>query len=605
MSSSSESVPTLREAFSQLKRLVYLIRPYWKQLTKGFLLGPLVGIFAMVPPYMSKLLIDEVYPSQDVNLMHVLVGGILAAMATRAIMQAVQSYYMLYVNTRLSNATRLLFFNHLQHLRPQFFDEHEVGEINSRFQDIKKALDSVNQTFRTVFTQGVYLLLVPPFLFYLQWKLALVALVTIPLAVLIVTLAGKYLRKYWKKSAEAYADLNALQVETLTQIRTIKTLALEPQVYDDANDQIDEAMKMELRAGGMSQLVNMTNGILRALNTVLFTWLGWTFILSGSMTLVSYIAFTFYIQYLYRPLRDLVQLFSDFQESAVNLRRMFEYLEKPTERAPTSAYKDRGGSSIDHPIQGNLQIRNVTFGYGDDEPVLREINLEVPQGTTLGIVGGTGSGKTSFLKLLVLMATPDHGEILVDGTPHDQIDLTDLRRQMAVVWQEFSLLKGTIWTNLTLGLDDVTKDQVDRAVEICCVDDLIQDSPNGYDTEVAEWGATLSGGQQQRLALARALLRDAPVFLLDEVTSNLDVQTEEMLLDNLFTELRDRTVLFVTHRVTSATRADRICVFDSGRIVDVGPHERLMEECSIYRNLYNTASGTATTEPEKTPVQGA
>jgi ABC-type multidrug transport system fused ATPase/permease subunit len=171
--------------------------------------------------------------------------------------------------------------------------------------------------------------------------------------------------------------------------------------------------------------------------------------------------------------------------------------------------------------------------------------------------------------------------------------LHDLRRQVAVVWQEFSLLQGTIWSNLTIGLDEPTIAEVDRALEVCCVDNLIEESPDGYETEVAEWGTTLSGGQQQRLGLARAVLQDAPVYLLDEVTSNLDVQTEERVLDNLFAELSDRTVVFVTHRITSATRADRICVLDSGRVVDVGTHERLMETCELYRDLYHTSAGTA------------
>jgi ABC-type bacteriocin/lantibiotic exporter with double-glycine peptidase domain len=589
--SDSDTVPTLREAFGQFKRLVFLIRPYWRQLTKGFLLGPLVGILAMVPPYISKLLIDEVYPSQDVSLMHVLVGGILAVMAARAIMGAIQGYYTLYVNARLSNATRLLFFNHLQHLKPEFFDHHEVGEINSRFQDIKKALDSVNQTFSTLFTEGVYLLIVPPFLFYLQWKLALVALITIPLAVILVALAGQYLREYWKKSAEAYADLNALQIETLSQIQTVKTMALEHEVYEEANDQIDHAMQMQLKAGGMSQMLSMGNGVLRALNTALFTWLGWTFILSGQMTLGSYIAFTSYIQYLYRPLRKLVQLFSDFQESAINLRRMFRYLEKPTEQDPSTAYTSP--DDITTLIEGHIQLNDVSFGYTETEMVLEDVNLDIPKGETLGLVGATGSGKTSILRLLTQMGEPDRGAVRFDGREASRIGLHDLRRQLAVVWQEYSLLEGTIWSNLTIGLDDPTIAEVDRAVELCCVDDLITDSPNGYDTEVAEWGTTLSGGQQQRLALARAVLQDAPVYLLDEVTSNLDVQTEERVLDNLFAELSDRTVVFVTHRITSATRADRICVLDSGRVVDVGTHERLMETCELYRDLYGTSAGTA------------
>lgn len=582
-------VPTLKEAFSQFKRLVELIRPYWRPLLKGMAIGPVVGILGMVPPYLTKLLIDEVYPAQDVTLMHVLVGGVLAVGIATAVMRAVQGYYNLYVNTKLSNATRLLFFNHLQHLTVGFFDQHRVGEIMSRFQDVGSALQSVTKVFRTITVQGVYLFLVPPFLFYLNWKLATAALIAIPLTVIITTLAGRALRKYWKRTSEAYADLNALQVESLSQIRMLKTMALEPHVFSQANDQMEHAMQMKLKAGGLGQAVGMMNGLLSGANTALFTWLGWTFILDGEMTLGSYIAFTSYIGYLYNPLRQFVQLYSDFQQSAVNLRRMFEYLEADTEQDPSSAYEAHG--EIETIIDGEIEVDGVSFGY-TDERVLHDVSLTVPRGATMAVVGASGSGKTSLLRLLTGMSTPDEGSIRFDGRPLEDIRLPDLRRQLGVVWQEFSLMKGTIWTNLTIGLDDPDVDRVDEVTRICQIYDLIHQSPKGYETPVAEWGASLSGGQQQRIALARALLREAPILLLDEVTANIDVQTEAAILVDLFDALDDRTVLFVTHRVESAARADVICALKNGRVQGIGTHQELLNDCDYYRQLHEAANHT-------------
>jgi ABC-type bacteriocin/lantibiotic exporter with double-glycine peptidase domain len=581
-------VPTLGEAFRQFKRLVRLIRPYWRQLLKGMAIGPVVGILGMITPYLTKLLIDEVYPSQDVALMHVLVGGVLGVGLATAVMRAVQNYYNLYVNTKLSNATRLLFFNHLQHLKVDFFDKHRVGEIMSRFQDVGSALQSVNKVFRTVTVQGVYLFLVPPFLFYLSWRLALAALVAIPLSILVTALAGRALRTYWKATSEAFADLNALQVESLSQIRMLKTLALEPHVFSQANDQMEHAMEMKLKAGGLGAMVGMLNGVLGGVNTALFTWLGWTYIIAGDMTLGSYIAFTSYIGYLYNPLRQFVQLYSDFQQSAVNLRRMFEYLEKDTEQPPEAAYEPH--KEIRTRIRGQIEIENVSFGY-TDELVLRDVSLSIPQGTTIAVVGASGSGKTSLLRLLTGMASPREGTIRFDGQRISDISLPDLRRQLGVVWQEFSLMKGTIWTNLTIGMEDPDEREVDRVTRLCQIHELIQSSKNGYHTPVAEFGASLSGGQQQRIALARALLRDAPVLLLDEVTANIDVQTEAAILNDLFDSLRDRTVLFVTHRVESAGRADLICALKDGHVQGVGTHEELMESCTYYQDLHNASAG--------------
>ncbi len=583
MPSSSTEVPTLREASQQFKRLVRLIRPYWSPLLKGMMLGLVVGIIGMVTPYLTKLLIDEVYPAQDVPLMHVLVGGVLAVSVTSAVLGAIRGYFTLYVNARLSNATSLLFFNHLQHLTAQFFDAHRVGEIMSRFQDVGKALGSVTKVFQTVFVQGVYLLLVPPFLFMLQWKLALVALVAIPLTVVVTTLAGRLLRKYWKRTSEAYAELSAFQVEVLSHIRTLKAMALEHHIYQRASRYIHHALQMQLKAGGFGQILGTTNGLLYALNTAVFTWFGWTLILSQQMTLGSYIAFSAYVGYLYGPIRQFVGLFSDFQQSAVHLGRMFEYLDGPVEQEPARAYLPAAPIAV--PLRGHICIEGVSFGYTPEVPVLHEVSLEVEPGSIVAIVGPSGSGKTSLLRLLCRMVEPDTGRILIDEAALQQIPLPDLRRQVTVVWQEFSLFKGTIWDNLTLGLEAPSRVAVEEVVRLCRLETMIQKLPQGYETEVAEWGASLSGGQRQRMAVARALIRDTPILLFDEVTANVDVQTEGQILHDLFARWQDKTLMFVTHRIATAALADQICVIDKGRVVGFGSHQELLGANEAYRRM--------------------
>lgn len=580
--SPESQTPTLREAAQEFGRLVDLVRPYWGELGKGLSLGPLAGLVGLVPPYITKLLIDEVYVSQDVTFMHVLVFGLLGARLGQAFFDALVGYYNAYVNTKMNTAARLLFFNHLQHLPVSFFDNHRVGEVTSRFQDVGDALGSVTHVFQTLASRGVYLVIVPPVLFILDWRLALVALIATPLSVGVTSLASSWMRSYWRRSSEAYADLNAIQVETLSQIRTLKTMGLEHTMYRKAHDQVDEAMDQRMRAEGVQQGVRMLNLSLYGANVALYTWLGWTFILSGGMTLGSYVAFTSYVEFLYAPLREMVRLFSQFQQSAVHLRRMFEYLDEPTEQDPSNAWQPPG--PIERPIRGGIQFDDVTFGY-DDEEVLKEISIEIEPGDTVAVVGPSGTGKTSMMRLIARMNEPWRGTLRIDRTPIQDIPLRDLRRQLSVVWQEFRLLRGTIRTNLTLGNRDVTRGEIDRALRLCHVDDLVANSKDGLDTSVAEWGATLSSGQRQRLALARALLRDAPVVLLDEATSNIDQQTEAKILDDLFAELEDTTVVFITHRVETAPRADRICSIHDGRVVGYGTHEELIETCPEYRAL--------------------
>src|SRR5215218_10221574 len=258
-------IPPLREAFQQFLRLLRLIRSYWGPLIKGMVLGLVLGVFGMITPYLSKLLIDEVYPTRNVTLMQVLVAGILVMAVASSVMGAIRAYFTNYTTSHLANATSLLFFNHLQHLRTRFFDEHRVGEIISRFADVRNSLNSVSRVFETLFVNGVYLFLVPPFLFLLQWKLAVVSLITVPLTVIITTASARLLRRFWKKSAEAYADLGAFQVEVLSHIRTLKAMGLEHQVYERARGQIQGALQVQLKAGGWSQVFNTMTAVVRSL----------------------------------------------------------------------------------------------------------------------------------------------------------------------------------------------------------------------------------------------------------------------------------------------------------------------------------------------------
>jgi ABC-type bacteriocin/lantibiotic exporter with double-glycine peptidase domain len=577
-------IPPLREAFQQFLRLLRLIRSYWSALIKGMVLGLVLGLFGMVTPYLSKLLIDEVYPTRNLTLMEVLVAGILVVTVASSVMSAIRSYFTSYTTSHLANATSLLFFNHLQHLRTRFFDEHRVGEIISRFADVRNSLNSVSRVFETLFVNGVYLILVPPFLFLLQWKLAVVSLITIPLTVAITTMSARLLRRFWKKSAEAYADLGAFQVEVLSHIRTLKAMALEHSVYERASGQIQSALQVQLKAGAWSQVFGTLTAFVRALGTAVFTWYGWTLIVKGEMTLGDYIAFTAYMGYLYNPLQQITGLFSDFQQTAVNLGRMFEYLDSPVEQDPAGAYLPP--AAIQHVIEGDVRMRDVSFGYSADKRVLHDVTLHFPRGGITAVVGPSGAGKSSLLRLIMRMEEPDAGQVFIDGSPVTVMPMVDLRRQVSVVWQEFALMQGTIWDNLTLGSVNPSRAQVDDAVRLCRLDTLISELPEGYETNVAEWGATLSGGQRQRMAIARALIRDTPVLLLDEATSNVDMQTETEILRDLFSRLQTKTVIFVTHRVQTAALADQICVIEAGRVVGVGPHADLMRDNETYRALH-------------------
>jgi ABC-type bacteriocin/lantibiotic exporter with double-glycine peptidase domain len=562
---------------------VVLIRAYWAPTARGLGLSVIAAILGLVPPYLSKLYFDAVYPARDVSLMHALVVGGAAFSVATTVLGAIRGYYSQVISAKLSSAVTLMFFNHVQHLPVRFFDERRVGEIISRSSDMRASLGSVSRIFQTLLVNGVYLALVPPLLLALNWRLAVLALLTRPLTACISTASSRVTRKLIKRAAEAGADLSAIQVETITQIRTVKAMAAEHFAFRDAADRSEEALRLQLTAAGVGAMVGIGNAMIQAAGVGAFTWYAWTLILRGEMSLGSFVAFSAYLGYVTGPIGQVTGLFAEFQQTAVTLGRAFEYLDTSPEQDPARAYAPP--SEIERRIRATVAFDAVTFGYAGGKSVLSDVSVTFPHGSITAVVGSSGAGKSTILRLICAMERPLTGTVLVDGLPIDQYSLSDLRRQIAVVWQDATLMRGTIWDNLTYGLDSVDERSVDAAVKTCQLEALIRSLPGGYGTMVAECGATLSGGQRQRLALARALIRNAPVLLLDETTSQVDVGTEDQILRELIPRVRGKTVILVTHRFATASIADRVCVLDEGRVVGLGTPEELSHDCDTYRQM--------------------
>lgn len=567
--------------------LFRLIKPFHKSIAKGMLAGPLIGILSMVPPYLAKLLFDRVAETYDMTLMLVLVSGIVAFSLTSAISEAALHYYSSYLNIKLENTTQLLFFNHVQHLPLSFFYHRKVGEIASRFQEIKAALGSIHAFISVIFGQGFYMLIVPPFLFLLNWKLAIVAIITIPFSAVAIYWLSDRLRTSWKNVVESHAEIDALQVEMLNQISTVKVMQLERPFYEKASLQLTNLLGEHMRAQSLSVMFMIFDRCISVINIGIFTWLGWYFIIQGEMSIGDYVAFSAYIGYLRQPMKEFVNLFSKFQQWAVHLNRIFEYLNYPTEQDPTQVSEPNDETKQTF-FKKRITLTNVSFDYGGTTTALKQITMEIKAGDVVALIGSSGSGKSTILRLLTLIEKGFEGEILIDGTPIQTIPMRQLRSQMSVVWQDVELFQGTLYENLTIGAETVAKEWVEYIVELCCLTEMIAALPEGYDTVITARGITLSGGQRQRIALARALVRRSPVLILDEAMSSLDVETEAEIASNLFSHARHhgQTVIFVTHRVSMAQLADDIYLFDKGKIISSGHHDNLMSNSTVYQKLH-------------------
>ena len=579
--------PSLRVAIGQMLRLARLLRPHWRSLASGSGLGLVIGLVSMAAPYLSKLFIDVAYPTHDTTFSGVLVIGLLTITLTGTVLGGLRQYYTQVVAARIGGATMLLFFNHVQHLSSRFFDQHRVGEVLSRFSDVRSSLTALSRTIETIVTSTVYLLLVPPLLLLLNWRRALLAVGTVPVTTAIATTTSRMLRRLLLRSAEAQAEFSAYQVEVLTNVRTLKSMAGEHRNYVRAREQLEGAMGYQLRAGAMSSIVAIGNGTIRALGTALFTWYAWHLMLARQMTLGDYVAFTAYLGYFTGPVGQMAGLFGSFQQSSVMMTRMFEYLDLEPEQDPARAAAPP--PPVERVLTGAVEFRGIHFGYQPDVPILSNVSLQAPAGSVLALVGRSGAGKSSLLRVLARLEHPTRGDVLVDGESIRDMPLVDLRRQLAIVWQDVSLMRGSIRDNVTAGIIAASDDEIEEALRLCRLDEFVAGLPDGLDTPVAEWGATLSGGQRQRLAIARALVRRTPIILLDEATANVDVETEAEMLRGIFAARREATIIFVTHRLALAKLADAICVLEDGGVVGFGSHTDLMATCDSYRRMQQAA----------------
>jgi len=589
----SDDVPTLRESLRRYGRAAVLLRPYWGSYGKLAAVGLVVAGIGLLGPYFTKLLIDGVYPSGDVSLLGVVVGAMLAHALFSRLMNTVQSYYGQVVAAHLTADTTVFMVNHVQHLPLRFFQGMAVGDILSRFGDLSSSLRSVRSLFDLVFVRSLFLVLIPPILLAMNWRLALVAFATLPVTWGINVATARALRRRWKQVAEARADLKALNVETLSHMNLLKSMGLERESFRRTADSAGTARNEALGAARLSVTLGTVNGLARTAGTLLLTYIGWRMILAGTFTLGSFIAFTAYLGRVQGPLASMSTLFSDFQRTAITLDRVFELLDEETETDPALLY-DPGYRPAPLRFDGTVRLEGVRFEYENGGFRLDVPDLSFPAGSRTALVGESGSGKSTLLRLIAGLERPDRGVVHYGGLDHLSVPMASVRRSVAVAWQHPELLRGSLRSNIVYGVEPVDQTHLREVMEVCRLEGLVSSLPQGLDTPVAEWGATLSGGQQQRLSLARALVRDTPVLLLDEISSNLDRETEEALLDRLVRFVTGRTVIFATHRESLVRHADRVVLVTNGRV-------SLVEEGGRARS---GRRGREPWPPEGMPVMG-
>lgn len=535
----------------QIFKIINMLRPYWRFMAQSLFVGILVMGFTIPGPYLTKVLIDDVYPHRDSTLLIgvlILGAGISLALGFTSF---TSGYFAQCVGINMGFDFQSRFYQHIQSLDFGFFDNRETGEILSRFRDMRGSISSIIGMINTLIINVLHLLIFPPILFFINWKLALISLTVLPFDTVLVLITRKYMARFSKHIAERSAELSAATYESLLGIRTVQALGMEARFFDKLKGLFFGVADLQTRSSLFSGSAGFLATIFKTAGTLAYSWYGWTQVLNGNLSLGTFMAFSGYIGYLYGPIGNLIGLIQRIEVTLVHTQRFFEVYDLQP------AIRNRQDLPSPRIKKGEIAFHDVTFAYDGKRPVLAHIDLRIAAKTTVAIVGRSGSGKSTLAKLIPRFYDPQSGYVAIDGQDIRQVQLYALRQQIGFVMQGSTLFQGSVLDNLTFGRNISLRD-VEDAARAAYIHDAIAHLPDGYHTRVGERGAQLSEGQKQRIALARVLLQDVPILILDEPTSSLDLESEHHIQQALQTVRQGRTTLIITHRLHAIQHADDV-----------------------------------------------
>jgi len=563
------------------------IRKHKKVLIEVFIASFFIQLLGLANPLLTQVIIDKVLVQNSIDTLNVLgVLFVVIAIATVAL-TAIRTYLFVDTSNRIDLTVGSRIMDHLYKLTLGYFQRRPVGEVSSRLRELENIREFLTGTALTVGLDAIFSVVYICILFFYDVTLAIVALLVVPFMIGVTAFGAPILRGQIRRRAEESAKQQAHLIETITGVQTLKAGNIEQPSRWEWQKRYAGFMSAGFHAVLTSTAMNSATTLLSRLGDLAVLWYGAVLVIKGEMTLGQLIAFRIIAGYVTTPLMRLAQSWQNFQEVALSVERLGDVIDSPPEQRPEEA------SNIPMPsITGKVEFDSVTFSYvKGQQPQLRNVSFEIPAGSFVGVVGKSGSGKSTVLKLIPRLYNPDAGRILVDNYEIAKIELYSLRRQVGTVLQDSLLFNSSVFANIAIGDPDATPDEVMRAARVAGAHEFIMSLAQGYNTQVGEQGRALSGGQRQRIAIARTVLQRPRLLILDEATSALDSVSEALVCKNLAVEFQGKTVFFVTHRVRSVQHADRILVFERGMLIEQGRHEELMALNGYYHSLYTGGGG--------------
>ncbi|MBS9388002.1 MAG: peptidase domain-containing ABC transporter [Dolichospermum sp. WA123] len=576
----SATKETPKERFGLSWFVPYLSR-YRRVLIEVFIASFFVQLAALANPLVIQLIIDKVIVQNSISTLNILGVLLLAVGVFEAVLTTLRTYLFVDTTNRIDMSLGSQIIDHLLRLPLRYFDKRPVGELSTRINELENIRQFLTGTALTVVLDALFSVVYIVVMLFYSWQLTLVGLGTIPLFVVVTLIAAPTVSRQLRTKAERNAETQSYLVEVMSGIQTVKAQNIELRSRFSWQKKYAKFVAAGFKTVLTSTLANSTSQFLSKLSSLLVLWVGAYLVLKGELTLGELIAFRIISSYVTTPILRLAQIWQNFQETGLSLERLSDIVDTPQE-----AEIDRNNIPLPA-VSGAVKYENVSFRFAASGPLqLSNVTVEFAPGKFVGIVGQSGSGKSTMMKLLLRLYDTESGRILVDGYDISKVELYSLRRQIGVVPQDTLLFDGTVQENIALTNPDATTEEIIEAAQIAVAHEFIMTLPNGYNTRVGERGSALSGGQRQRIAIARSVLQRPKILVLDEATSALDYPTERQICLNLARAFKGNTVFFITHRLNTVSNADTIVVMDNSRMIEQGSHQELMAAKGHYFYLY-------------------